>query len=287
MNNFHIFSVRFYKIIIIKKKETEMENEFQHEEDLVPEELSFGDKITGAITNPEMVFSSISKFELKTSDWLVPLIIVLAGAVLFTILKFMDPEVKTTLWEKQKVQTIEQLKKEGKSADEIKQVNEIIQKQQEMMSGPLGYVFMGIPIFIGGFIMFFIAAGIYLLLAKLILKSPMDYKGMMIAYSLPALLPVAGMVVSTIITLLFSTMYNDTSLASFLGIDKGPEKHFLSILDPVKIFSCYLTGVGMAKLSNSEDKNKYVILSIGILVGFYVFLGTLSLAFPGLQNFGM
>jgi len=74
-----------------------MENEFQHEEDLMPEELSFGDKITGAITNPEMVFSSISKFELKTSDWLVPLIIVLAGAVLFTILKFMDPEVKTSL----------------------------------------------------------------------------------------------------------------------------------------------------------------------------------------------
>ena len=264
-----------------------MENEFEREDEFLPEELSFGDKITGVITSPASTFESIAKFEIKTSDWLVPLLILLAGAVLFTILKFTDPQVKADLWAKQKAQTLEQLKKENKSADEIKKMDELMEQQKTMMSGPLGYVFMGIPIFIGGFIMFFIATAIYLALAKLILHSPINYKGMMVAYSLPALIPLAGMVITTIHTLLLSTIYANTSLATFLGIEKGPEKSFLAILDPIKLFSCYLTGIGMAKLSNSEETNKYVIFSIGVLVAFYLILGSLSMAFPGLQSFGL
>ncbi|MBK8662834.1 MAG: DUF4199 domain-containing protein [Ignavibacteriales bacterium] len=118
-----------------------MENEFNQEEEVLQEELSFSDKIVGVVTNPASIFGSIAKFELKTTDWLLPIVIVLAGAVIFTLLKFVDPEVKSAMWEKQKAQTIEQLKKENKSAEEIKQVEDMMETQKEMMSGPLGYVF--------------------------------------------------------------------------------------------------------------------------------------------------
>ncbi len=262
-----------------------MENEFNHEEEILSEELSFSDKFTGAITAPAATFESIAKFELKTSDWLLPITIMLAAAALFTILKFTDPQVADDMWTKQKNQTIEQLKKENKSAEQIKQIEAAMEQQKEMMSGPIGYVFIVVPIFIGGFIMFFIATGIYLLLAKLILKSPVTYKGMMITYSLPALLGIGGMVITTILTLVMSQMINDTSLASFLTV-KGPLKSYLSIVDPIKLWSAYITGIGLAKLSNSSDTNKYIAFSIGVLVAFYLVLGTLSLVFPGLQAYG-
>jgi hypothetical protein len=264
-----------------------MENEFNQEDELLQEELSFTDKFMGVVTNPQSIFGSIAKFELKTTDWLLPIVILLAGAVLFTILKFVDPEVKNAMWEKQKAQTIEQLKKENKSAAEIKQVEDMMETQKEMMSGPLGYVFTGLPIFIGGFIMFFIAAGIYLIFAKLFLQSPITYKGMMIAYALPSLVAIGGMVISTILTMLLSKMIADTSVASLMGYEKGPLKSVLAILDPIKLWGCYLTGVGMAKISNSDDTNKYVIYSISMLVGFYLILALLGLVFPGLQNFGL
>ncbi|MBK8662787.1 MAG: hypothetical protein IPN18_13655 [Ignavibacteriales bacterium] len=110
-----------------------MENEFNQEEEVLQEELSFSDKIVGVVTNPASIFGSIAKFELKTTDWLLPIVIVLAGAVIFTLLKFVDPEVKSAMWEKQKAQTIEQLKKENKSAEEIKQVEDMMETQKEMM----------------------------------------------------------------------------------------------------------------------------------------------------------
>ncbi len=264
-----------------------MENEFNQEEEVLQEELSFSDKIVGVVTNPASIFGSIAKFELKTTDWLLPIVIVLAGAVIFTLLKFVDPEVKNAMWDKQKAQTIEQLKKENKSAEEIKQVEDMMETQKEMMSGPLGYVFTGLPIFIGGFIMFFIAAGIYLLFAKMFLHSPITYKGMMIAYALPALVPLGGMVITTILTMLMSKMIADTSVASLLGYESGPLKSVLSILDPIKLWSCYLTGVGMAKISNSDNINKYVIYSISMLVAFYLVIALLGMIFPGLQNFGV
>ncbi len=265
-----------------------MENEFnREEEDLFSEELSFSDKFTGVITAPAATFQSIAKFELKTSDWLLPIVIMLAAAALFTILKFTDAQVAEDMWNNQKSQTIEQLKKENKSAEQIKQFEDAMEQQKKMMSGPIGYVFIGVPIFIGGFIIFFISSGIYLLLAKLILKSPMNYKGIMIIYALPALISVGGMVISTIATLVMSQMINDTSLASFLQIDKGPLKSYLAVVDPLKLWAAYISGIGMAKLSNSENTNKYIAFSIGVLVAFYVILGTLSLAFPGLQNFGL
>ncbi len=264
-----------------------MENEFnREEEEVLSEELSFSDKFTGVITAPAATFESIAKFELKTSDWLLPITIMLAAAALFTILKFTDAQVADEMWNKQKQQTLEQLKKENKSAEQIKQFESAMESQKKMMSGPIGYVFIVVPIFIGGFIMFFIASGIYLLLAKLILKSPITYKGMMITYSLPALLAVGGMVISTIATLVLSQMINDTSLASFIPV-KGAMKSYLSIVDPIKIWSAYLTGIGLAKLSNSNDTNKYVAFSIGVLVAFYLILGTLSLAFPGLAAYGL
>lgn len=263
-----------------------MENEFNQDEEILQEELSFIDKFTGVVTNPASIFGSIAKFELKTSDWLLPVVIMLAAAVLFTILKFVDPEVKNAMWDKQKAQTIEQLKKENKSAEDIKKVDEMMESQKKMMSGPLGYVFTGLPIFIGGFIMFFIAAGIYLAFAKLILHSPITYKGMMIAYALPSLVSIGGMVISTIVTMLLSQMIADTSVASMLGYEKGPLKSVLSLLDPIKLWSCYLTGVGMAKISQSDNVNKYVIFSVSMLVAFYLIIAVLGLVFPGLQNFG-
>ena len=70
-----------------------MDNDFNREDELLTEELSFTDKFTGVITSPAATFESIAKFELKTSDWLLPIVLMLAAAALFTILKFTDPQV--------------------------------------------------------------------------------------------------------------------------------------------------------------------------------------------------
>jgi hypothetical protein len=264
-----------------------MSNEYNNVEEIETEELSFSDKLTGAISSPSSVFGSIAKFELKTTDWLLPLVILLVGAVLFTILKFMDPEVKNSLWDTQKKNTIEQLKKENKSATEIKQVTDLMEKQKEVMSGPLGYVFMAIPILIGGVIMFFISVSIFWGLAYLIFKQRITFTGMLIAYSLPSLVPLLGMVITTILTLYFSQMIADTSLATALGFEKGPLKSILAIIDPIKLWGCYLTGIGMAKLSKSNDTTKYIVFSVGLFATFYLIIALLGFIFPGLANFGV
>ncbi|MBK6679607.1 MAG: hypothetical protein IPG53_06035 [Ignavibacteriales bacterium] len=162
----------------------------------------------------------------------------------------------------------------------------MMETQKEMMSGPTWLCLHRSANFHRRIYYVFIAAGIYLLFAKLFLHSPITYKGMMIAYALPSLVGIGGMVITTILTMLLSKMIADTSVASLLGYEKGPLKSVLAILDPIKLWSCYLTGVGMAKISNSDNVNKYVIYSISMLVAFYLVIALLGLVFPGLQNFG-
>ena len=72
-------------------------------EDLIEEteELGLTDKIVSVLTEPGELFSNLSKFSVKTMDWLLPLILVIVFAVAMQFIVSSNPEIKANMVEKQ------------------------------------------------------------------------------------------------------------------------------------------------------------------------------------------
>ena len=58
------------------------------------EELSISDKLVSLFTEPSKLFSNISKFGVKTSDWIIPVIVMTLLAMTVQIVIMQNPALK-------------------------------------------------------------------------------------------------------------------------------------------------------------------------------------------------
>ena len=64
------------------------------------EELSHSDKLVGVLTTPRETFIKISKYPLKTSDWLLPVLISSIVALVSLYIMMMNANIKFDFEEK-------------------------------------------------------------------------------------------------------------------------------------------------------------------------------------------
>lgn len=258
-------------------KMSSVENE--HEEF----ELSHTDKLVGVFSEPTATFGKMAKFPPKTSDWILPLLIFMTVTILSVIVAFSNPAIKQEM-------RLEREKQVQKMVDEKKITQEQADQQTEMtekfMGGPFFYITTSLSTIIGMFIFFFLAAGVFHLGTKLILKGAGSYKGSMIAYGLPYYILIIQIIVALILTLIMGKSFKSTSVAAFIEMDKQSILHFiLSKIDVFSIWFYVVVGIGFAKMSKSGDTKKYIIVIVSLWLGFSLLFFGLGKFLPFLQNF--
>jgi len=252
------------------------------------EELSHTDKLVGVLTEPKNTFSEVAKSAAKTVDWIVPLLIFIVMVSLSTILMQTNPQIKYQMVEKQ-MEAIEKNMSEAVQTGRITQ--EQMDTQMESMRERIesGGAAMLIPQVVGivivTFIIFFVISGYFFTVSKFGLKGEGTYKDGMVAYGLPFYIATIQIIVNLILAMLMSKIVNDTSLATFMDIDKTEFLGFIiSKLDPFSIWFYIVVGIGFAKMFKSDSIGKYVGMVIGSWLVFSILFFFLGKAFP-LLNF--
>lgn len=255
------------------------------------QELTHTDKLVGVFTEPQPMFSRIAKFPAKTSDWLIPVLVVIVVAILSQFVMMSNPEIKLQQQEKM-MQNIEKglddAVKEGKMTQE--QADQQLEQIQENMSGEAANMFQTISLVVGipfgMFIVFFVVTGFFLLVSKYGLKGGGEYKDIMVAYGLPMYISVIEIIISVIAALAMGKLMTGLSAADLMGMDKTTTTGFLlSRINPLTIWYYVVFGIGLAKMNKSEDVKKYVFVVVGIWLGFSILFHFLSKAVPFLANF--
>lgn len=252
-------------------------------------ELSHTDKLVGIFSEPKNMFEKTAKFPSKTSDWVIPILIVIVIAILSQVVMMSNPEIKRSITEK----AMERMEKQFKEAVDKgnmtqaqadEQINTMRDRMEQGGATQLIITSIGIPI--ATFIIFFIIAGVFFMLAKLGLKGDGTYKEAMVAYGLPHYIIVIQMIIMVIAALLFNKMFTGTSIGDFLNSDKTTIAGFLlSKLDVFSIWFYCVLGIGLSKMFKSNDVKKYVIAVLAVWVGFGLLLFFAAKALPFLGWF--
>ena len=249
-------------------------------------ELSHSDKMIGVFTEPAKTFFLTSKFPPRTKDWVIPVLIFFFIAALIRIIAMTNEEVYFEA-KKQGIERVEKMVESGtltrEQGDEA--INSIDQ-QMAFMNGPVGWVITIATTLIFGFIVLLLIVGIYYLLVKILLKGEGTFSSALVANGLTMYISILQMIIAGILTMILGKMFNDTSLASFMGSDKMTlAGWFFAKIDPLSIWAYIVLSIGLAKMFKSESTGKYYILVFGVwLIGMFI-LFQIAQAIPFLQNF--
>ncbi len=266
-------------------------HEEEVEEIIEEEELVITDKIVGVLTEPGKLFSSLSKVPVKAIDWVLPLLFVIITAIISNYTIMTNPELKLRVMEKQMEQiekNFQEMVDKGQLTRD--QADEQLDKIDEQMNQEgSGQIIIGaVGIVITTFIIFFIIAGIFYLLASFVLGGTGNYKASMLAYGLPQYIIAIQVIVIILSAVFMGELFKDTSIASFLGnTQEGIVGWLLHKLDPFSIWFYSVVGIAYAKMFKSENTTKYVVAILGMWIGFSLLLHLLAEVLPFLKWFGI
>jgi hypothetical protein len=247
-------------------------------------ELSHTDKLVGVFSEPGTTFGKIAKFPAKTADWIVPLLIMIAVTILAVIISFSNPAIRQEARQENEKQ-IQKSVEEGKLTQE--QADQQTEMSEKFMNGPFFYVTTSISMIIIMFIYFFIVTGVFYLFAKSIFKGDSaTYKDAMVAYGLPCYILIIQIILGLILTLAMGKAFKSTSVAAFLTLDKQSFLHFiLSKLDVFSIWFYVVVGIAFSKMFKSSNTKKYIMLIVGLWLGFGLLFFLLGNIIPFVQRF--
>ena len=251
----------------------EISKEFGEKE--LGEELSHSDKMIGIFTEPAKTFEHTAKFPPRNKDWVIPLVIFFFIVSVIRMVSMMNEEVYFEAKQKQ-IDAIEKMvESETLTREDGDAAIDSIDEQMEFMQGPVGWVITIATTLIFGFIVFFIIVGIYFLFVKLLLKGEGGYASALVANGLTAYISIVQYIIVGILSMAFSSLINDTSLAALLGTDRGTiAGFFLAKIDPLSLWAYIILSIGLSKMFKSESTGKYYVLvfSLWILGGLLLFL---------------
>jgi len=251
------------------------------EEPDMQDELTHSDKMTGVFTEPEATFKQTALFPPHTSDWLLPLLLVIVVSIISNIILMSNSETSFLIKQKQ-VEQIEKQEAELQkkvqngelTSDQAEQTSEAMRKGIDMMSGPLGMVISSVSIIVARFVFFFIFVLIFYLLAKYALKGEGTFTSAMTAYGLPQYILAVQALLATIFAVLLGKLFMDTSVASFIGADKKELSGFLlSFIDPISIWFYAVLSIALAKMFKAASNTNYYFVGFGvwIVTGFILY----------------
>ena len=250
-------------------------------------ELSHTDKLVGVFSEPTATFGKMAKFPSKTSDWIFPILVFIVVLILSQIVMMNNPGIKRDMIDK----TVTKMEKQFNDAVKKGQLtqtqaDEQIEKMRDGMEqgGAMRIIGTIISIPIITFIIFFIMAGIYLLLAKFALKGEGTYKEAMVAYGLPLYISAIQWIVLVIAAFITNKYLSGTSVAEFIDSDKSTIAGFVfGKLDIFSIWFYTILGIGLAKLFKSENTKQYIIAVFSLWIGLALLFFALTKAVPWLS----
>ena len=249
-------------------------------------ELSHSDKMIGVFSEPAKMFQQTSRFPTRNKDWVIPVFILFLVAALIRILAMTNEEVYFEA-KRQGIERINKMVENGTlTREQGDEAIDNVDKQMQFMQGPVGWVITIATTLIFGFIIFFIIVGFYYLLIRFLLKGEGTFSSALVANGLTMYISTLQLIIAGILTMLLGQMMTDTSLASFMGIDKNTITGWLlAKVDPISIWAYIVLSIGFAKMFKSKTTGKYYAMVFGswLIVMFILF--QISQAVPFLQNF--
>ncbi|MCP5064614.1 MAG: hypothetical protein GY936_19435 [Ignavibacteriae bacterium] len=266
-------------------------NEDLREKSQEVEEISVTDKMVGVLSEPTSLFEKISKLELKSMDWLIPVLLVIIIASVSQFVMMSNPEIKAQAVDKQ----IEVIEKQFKEAvDKGNMTQDQADDQLEMIrdrmdeGGSSQMIMTVVGIVIITFLVFFIIAGVFYLLVKFGLAGEGSYKTAMTAYGMPYYIVVLQFIVMIILAITMNKMITDTSVGTFLDMGKDTLVGMLSHkLDIFSIWFYAVISISFAKMFKSDNTAKYFIMIFGVWIGVSLLMYFITQAVPFLSFLNM
>jgi hypothetical protein len=229
------------------------------------EELSHSDKMIGVFTEPGKTFDNVSKFPPRTKDWVLPLVILLALVSIMQIILMQNSEIAFQAKQKQLVKIQEQIDEAVKNGqmtqEQSDQQMDAIMEQMDQSTSPVRLIIQTVSIFIFGFIIFLIFAGIHLMLSKLVLKGEGTFASALVANGLAAYIGMVHVIVAAVLSLAFSRLLNDVNVATLIQAEKLSVVGFiLGKLDVFSIWAFIVIGIGLSKMFKASSSTKYIIM---------------------------
>ncbi|MDX1700012.1 MAG: hypothetical protein R3250_05300 [Melioribacteraceae bacterium] len=261
------------------------------EEIVEEEEYGLTDKIVAVLSEPGTLFTKLSDLPVKTVDWLLPVLLVIVAAIAMQFVAFSNPEIRAELLEKQ-LEQMEQSLQESVDSGQIsqEQADQQLEQTAQFMErgGSLQLIFGAIGTVIVVFLVFFIVAGVFMLVSKSALGGTGTYKASMLAYGMPHYIAVIQIIIMIVLSILFGRLFQDASVGSFMGMEKeGIVGWFMHKLDPLSFWFYSVVGIAYAKMFKSDSTAKYVITILAMWLGFSLLFHFLAEAVPFLKMFGM
>lgn len=253
-------------------------------------ELNHTDKLVGVFSEPANTFKRMASVGVKTSDWLIPIIVVIVVSIIANYVMMSNPTIKYSIMEKQMKAIEERLDdavesgqmSEAQKEQQLQQTRDFMENQ-----GNTQMIFSIVGILIFTFIMFFIVSGVFFAVTKFGLKGEGNYKEAMGAYGLPHYIIVIQVIVMVILAFVLDRFIQGTSVAAILDSDKTTFAGWaLSKLDIFSIWFYAVVAVGYAKMFKSESYGKYFGMVFGLWIGVSFILWLLADALPFLRWFG-
>ncbi|PKL90132.1 MAG: hypothetical protein CVV23_01960 [Ignavibacteriae bacterium HGW-Ignavibacteriae-2] len=261
-----------------------------HKPDEEEVEISHTDKLVGIFTEPGNTFSKMSHFPPKTSDWIIPILLVIVVAALSYVVLMSNPEIKYSVIEKQMTEMQKNLDEAVKSggmtqeqADvQIERTREFMENQQSMQ-----LIITVISIVVFTFIVFFIVSAVFWAVSKFGLKGDGNYSSAMVSYGLPSYISILQIIVMVIAGMLLNRYMTGTSVAAFMDMEANASivGLLLSKVDPFSIWFYAIVSIGFAKMFKSKDTGKYFAMVFGLWIGFSIILYFIAQSFPFFKNF--
>lgn len=254
-------------------------------------ELNHTDKLVGVFAEPANTFKRISKVGTKTSDWLIPIFIVIVVSIVSNYVMMSNPTIKYSIMENQMKAVEERFDEmvasgqmtEAQKEQQLQQTRDFMENQ-----GSTQLIFSTLGILIFTFVMFFIVSGVFYAVAKFGLHGEGDYKGAMAAYGLPHYIIVIQVIVMVILAFVLDRFLQGTSVAAILDSDKTTFAGWIfSKLDIFSIWFYAVVSVGFAKMFKSESYGKYFAMVFGLWLGVGFIFWLLADALPFLRWFGV
>ncbi|MFC2084514.1 hypothetical protein ACFLS9_05610 [Bacteroidota bacterium] len=251
------------------------------------ESLTLSDKLAGVFTEPNALFLKISDQKSSSANWLIPIITLIVISVLSNYLLMSNPIIKDQVIGKQMAVIEENFEK----AVESGQITQAVADQQlaqfrasleEQIDS--GILINAAVVVIITFLLFFIVAGVFYGISKILFNGQGSYSTALTAYGLPYYILILQVLAILIYALATDTFLTGINLAVFMDADKKDFPGFLlSKIDPFSIWFYFVVGIGLARMFKSTTVWKYITGVFSLWFGFSLIFFFVAKEVPLLQ----
>jgi hypothetical protein len=238
------------------------------------DDTKFPRQALGVLASPSAFFAKLRRRPLKTSDWLAPMATLFLVFTLVMIGVSSSPEISRRMEKRQNAEIerqYEEAVKSGELTEEEAKQRKLETKEtlKRFQGETVGYVFQGIVVAVGGFLVFFVASAVYFLVARYALRGEGGYPEALVANAQTAYILMIQAVVAGLLSVALGRNLDGVSVAALLNLETASAvRWLLSLLDPFSIWAYAVLGVGLAKLFKSEETNKYVAAVFVLWIGY-------------------